>query len=102
MIKRLTFGDFIKEFEFYNREDHYSIYGLKALFDYYEELEKTTNEPVELDVLTISCDWVEYDNVNDFLKKYGYESLEEAKEDEDEGIHNIIYLANGSILVHFQ
>lgn len=94
MIKTITLNDFIQEFENYGRQDQFSIYGLEALFEYYEEVEEDINEPIELDVISICCDWAEYEKVGDFLNDYGYESLEEAEDH-----HYIIYLANDNILV---
>lgn len=41
------------------RPDNFSYYALEALFDYYEDLEEATGEPIELDVIAICCEWIE-------------------------------------------
>ena len=41
------------------RPDNFSYEALDALFNYYEDLEEETGEPIELDVIAICCDWTE-------------------------------------------
>jgi len=76
------------------RPDNFSYYGLKALFDYFEEYEDETSTEIELDVIAICCDYCEYENLKEFQENYGdeYESYEDieretqiiAIDDEDE------------------
>lgn len=72
MIKRLNEYDFKRAFERSDR-DYYSCEGYKALYDYYKEL----NPNMELDVITICCEWTEYGeraylSLNDLISDYGY------------------------------
>lgn len=49
---RAAFGDM-------GRGDNFSYEGLEVLFDYLEEYEDSTGCPVELDVITLCCDFRE-------------------------------------------
>lgn len=61
-------------------KNNFSYDALSTLFEYYEELEEDTGEQVELDIVAIACDWVEYDNIEDVVKDhYGKESEEYAQ-----------------------
>ena len=60
MITKVTFEDFIREFN--NRElykNNFSRLGLIALFDYIEEIEEETGEQIELDIIALCCDFGE-------------------------------------------
>ena len=61
------------------RPDNFSHSGLNALFDYFENADN-----FELDVIEICCDFSQY-TVEDALKAYGLESIEELE-------HNTIVL----------
>ena len=54
MIKTITEFEFIDGFK--NRPDNFSYDGLKALFEYYEELETDTDQRIEFDPIAICCD----------------------------------------------
>lgn len=41
------------------RPDNFSYDGLEALFDYFEELEESTGQEIELDVIAICCEYSE-------------------------------------------
>jgi len=41
------------------RPENFSYTGLKALFEYLEDLEADMGEEMELDVIAICCEWVE-------------------------------------------
>ena len=53
--------------------------GLKALFNYLEAFEEEIGEEIELDVIALCCDFVEYENIGEFNRDYGtdYESRDE-------------------------
>lgn len=46
--------------------------------DYYENLEESTGDRIELDVIAICCEWTEYENIEEFQKDYGddYEDVD--------------------------
>lgn len=60
MKTTVTVSDFRDAFRTYGREDAFSYKGLGALFEYLEELEKDLRGEMELDVVSICCDYAEY------------------------------------------
>ena len=65
------------------RPNQFSYDALRALFDYYEELEESTGEQIKLDVIAICCDWTEYENIEEFRKDFGeeYENIADIEND---------------------
>lgn len=59
MIKTITVSDFRDAFRSCGRSDQFSYEALELIFDYIEEYEQDTGEQVELDVISICCDWTE-------------------------------------------
>jgi hypothetical protein len=51
--------DFERAFVDADRKDQFSYEGLAVLFDYLEELEASTGEELELDVIALCCDYYE-------------------------------------------
>jgi len=49
------------------------------LFEYFEMLEDSVSEPIELDVIAICCEYAEYDSLAEFQEDYGseYESIDD-------------------------
>lgn len=80
MIKKLDVYDFINEFKNYGREEQFSREGLIALFEYLEDLEDATGEPIELDVIALCCEFTEYANIEEFKQNYNYEDIEEIED----------------------
>ena len=74
--------DFVQAFRDMNRENQFSEAGLSALFDYLEQYEDNTGEEIELDVIALCCDFVEYDNIAEFQTDYGdeYETVEDIEQ----------------------
>ena len=78
MKQSVNMYQFERAFINMDRGDQFSRDGLKALFEYLEELENDIGEEINLDVIAFCCDYVEYDTLKDFQADYGeeYESLE--------------------------
>ena len=49
---------------------NWSHSGAYALAEYLQELEESTGEEMELDVVAIRCDWSEYDSLQDWAADY--------------------------------
>ena len=77
-VNRYAFEDAFKS---YDRDANFSYEGKKALFDYLEELEESTGEQIELDVIALCCEYTEYENM-EALKK-DYSNIEDMKDLED-------------------
>src|SRR5690606_2720173 len=72
IVKRVSFYDFLKEFEKHGREDQFSFEGKKALFDYLNELGNDLGEYIELDIIGLCCGFVEYESIEEFNDDYCY------------------------------
>lgn len=81
MKQSVSFYDFEKAFAEI-RPGYFTHAGLKALFDYLENLEAETGEEIELDVIGLCCDFAEYKNIAEFNRDYGtnYKSRDEISE----------------------
>ena len=70
MKKTVNFSDFCDAFVSANRDDSFSYEGKKALFDYFEELERDCCEEIELDVIAFCCEYSEYESVQEVMDQY--------------------------------
>lgn len=85
MVKHINLDDFRQAFVNYGRPNNFSYAGLEALYNYIEECEEDTGEPIELDVIALCCDFTEYETPMDAYRDYNYE----IPEDEDEFLEDI-------------
>jgi len=89
MKKTISEYDFTQAFTDMNRSNNFSYEGLKALFNYFEEL----GEEIELDVIAICCEYTEYSDVREFAGAYSDDYLvwdiEPEEADEEEGTEAI-------------
>ena len=69
MKQSVNMYDFEREFKRFER-NNFSYDGLKALFGYLEEYEEGTGEEVELDVIALCCEYMEYDSLNEYNNDY--------------------------------
>ena len=69
MFTRINVYQFRDEFTLANRKDQFSYEGLGILFEYLEQVEDETGEPIELDVIALCCDYNE-DKWLDVAKNY--------------------------------
>lgn len=83
MKKTISQYDFTEAFRTAGRGEQFSHDGLKALFDYLEEVEGGTGEEMELDVIALCCDFSEYATAKEAAEEHGWEAPER-DEDEDE------------------
>jgi hypothetical protein len=86
MIQTINFYNFQNAFDSI-RPNNFSYHGLRALFDYIEQLEYDISEQLELDVIAISCDWTEWESLEDYQEQYSAESMEDI-----EDITTVIYI----------
>jgi len=76
MIQTITISDFRDAFRSCGRNDQFSYEALELIFDYIEEYEQDTGEQVELDVISICCEWAE-DSPENIADQYGIEAEDE-------------------------
>ena len=87
MIEQVSFNAFCDAFKGdvgSNRENQFSYDGKKALYDYLEEYEESTNTKVELDIIALCCEYTEFDSVEDYLESYNTDIEREEYDTEEE------------------
>lgn len=67
----------------------FSIQGLRALYDYLDNLSEDLSEDIEADPIALSVDWIEYDDINDVAKDYNISLPSDEDEDEEDNIEAI-------------
>lgn len=94
MYMNINWYDFKNEFQSI-RPNNFSDDGLFALFEYLEDIEGQTGEPIELDVIAICCDFAEYESLEDMKQSYPDYKTEEAFADQT----LILPLDNGGYVI---
>lgn len=74
--------DFERAFVDADRKENFSYEGLGLLFAYFEDLEESTGEEIELDVIAICCEYSE-DTVSEIARNYSIDLNGADPEDED-------------------
>lgn len=69
IFKTINEYEFIQAFDDMGRADNFSVPARRELFDYYEDLTIELDQPFELDVIGICCDWSEY-TAQDLIEEY--------------------------------
>lgn len=72
-------------------KEQFSVEALETLYDYHSNIEEETGEHIELDIVAISCDWCEYETMQELEKAYNT--------DEGFDLEACLTTARGSILV---
>ena len=70
IIDQVNFGDFCDRWVAFDRKDSFSYHGKLALFDYLEQLSDDIGEPIELDIVALDCEFMEYDNLEAVQEVY--------------------------------
>lgn len=96
MKTTLTFSGFRDAFRAYERIDNFSYEGAKALFEYLEQYEEDTGEELELDVISLCCEYTE-DTWRSIAANYLIEYDE--NENDDEGKDAVIEYLSGNTQV---
>lgn len=69
----VNFYDFERSFVTAGRKESFSYAGLKALFEYIEDLEEDLGTEFELDPIGLCCQYVEFEDFEDVLGMYPFE-----------------------------
>ena len=64
IVKTFNEDDFVDEFKAYNREDNFSLEGLRILFESLERLAIDCERNIEIDVIALCCEYDEDSIVN--------------------------------------
>ena len=81
MIIQVTESIFVNAFDAMGRGDQFSCSGLRALFHYLDDMGSDTS--IELDVIALCCEFVEFNSLDDFRDQYGeqYRSLSDIEQE---------------------
>lgn len=79
IIKTIGLYEFREAFSHCDRKDNFSYDGLEVLFDYLEEVSDCCNINIELDVISICCDYTE-STITEALARYNLDSLEDLED----------------------
>ena len=81
MKQSIGFYQFCDAFRTMDRNEKFTYQGKRALFDYLEQYEDDTGEEIELDVISLCCDYTEYSSLEEFNSEYDpAESIEEIQD----------------------
>lgn len=94
MKTTVTFYQFEKAFIDSGRRKSWSYEGLKALHEYFEQLEEETGTSIEFDVVAIDSEYCEY-TVEDSLKDYPAFKDEDQPLDKMQGHTSVIPVSKG-------
>ena len=97
MYQSISFGDFCDAFRAYDRNENFTYEGKRILFDYLEEYEDSTGEPMELDIIALCCEYSE-DSIEDIVNDYCIDIEEDTTEEEKADIVEE-YLSENTILI---
>ena len=76
MIKTLTEYDFCREWETNEeRKDQFTHSAQVALYEYLNECEEGTGQPVELDIIALCCEYTEYATAYEAMEQYQPEDM---------------------------
>lgn len=97
MKQTVNFSDFVDAFRAYDRYDQFGYQALMVIFEYLEELEESTGQELELDVVAICCDYAT-DNWEAIAENYSIDL--DGFDDEEEKQEAVVeYLNNHTIVL---
>ncbi len=69
---------------------NFTYEGLRALFEYLEDLSEGTEQNIELDVIALCCDYSEYRDLNEYLTDYSNQHSKRKEFDTEEEFKQVI------------
>ena len=96
MKQTVNFSDFVGAFRACDRYDQFGYQALMVIFEYLEELEESTGQELELDVVAICCDYAT-DNWEAIAENYSIDL--DGLDDEEEKQEAVIEYLNENTIV---
>jgi hypothetical protein len=81
------------------RPDNFSYQGQKILFNYFEEIEESIGEEIELDVIAICCEFAESDWQTIAADYDSSIELDKSKNEDEQKVQVLDFLADQGVLV---
>jgi hypothetical protein len=101
MKRTINFSDFCDAFFNMGRKDQFSYNGKKALFEHIESIEQDTGSDIELDIVSLCCDFSEYSNALYAALSYSAFNYENMNEEEQER-EALQFLSDNTTVIHFE
>jgi hypothetical protein len=79
LITKLDLNEFKDQFYAYGRGNKFSTSGLRVLFEYLDNMSEDIGQDIEIDVISLCCDYSE-GKISSVLLDMGCETLEELEE----------------------
>ena len=98
MYQTINQSDFVSAFKQSERKNQFSYAALCAIFDHITEIEEGSEE-IEFDLVSICCDWCEYDSALEAAQAYGFDckdDLYQAEENEENNAKALTWLQERS------
>ena len=81
IVKTFNENDFINEFKAYNREDNFSLRGLRILFESIDQTAIDCEMNIEMDVIALCCEYNE-DSIVNIINNYDIDITDCVSDDE--------------------
>lgn len=94
---------FIDRFCDYGRQDQFSVMGLRALFEYLDDLDEQCGTETELDVIAICCDFAEAGSAIKWCADFGYDvpGIDDCDDDDEREELALEFLQENTMVVAF-
>jgi len=100
MKQSISFSQFTDDFNAC-RPDNFSYSGLRALYDYFIELEDDCGIEIEFDVIAICCEYSEYESIQEVAEYYDIQGDDEEILDHLRDHTQVIEFNGGLILADY-
>tara|TARA_R110000782_G_scaffold117122_1_gene207206 strand:- start:792 stop:1118 length:327 start_codon:yes stop_codon:yes gene_type:complete len=83
MYQTINFYDFERAFINSRRENQFTHLAKQELFNWLECLEDDQGKPIELDIISLCCEFTEFESIQEFQQQYGeqYKTFEDIEYD---------------------
>lgn len=96
MIQTVNNSDFHNAFNRMDRGSQFSYEALNLIYEYLESVEEDTGEPIELDVISICCEYTE-SSVEQIVRDYSIDC--DDIEDDEIDAHVLSYLEDHTTVI---
>ena len=101
MKQSIDFNQFYDAFTDHNRLDNFSYEGLKALYEWIEDLDDSCGTETELDVIALCCEFTEYDNALNAANECSSFDATPEDDEEDNEVEALEYLQDHTRVITF-
>jgi len=102
MKMTINFSDFCDAFFNSGRKDQFSYYGKKALFEYIESVEQDTGDETELDIISLCCEFTEFDTAFEAAKDCSGFTIEGDLNEEEQEKQALQFLSDETTILQFK